>query len=101
MFQLVQRGMPLTPAEKLRAMSTNWATFGKKYEADYPRVINRKPSLASLYRLSIILLTNNISLRPEKSLWIPRYYWHLCPADGSHVSNSWIRTSEEPRRHLA
>lgn len=39
MFQLVQRGMPLTPAEKLRAMSTNWANFAKQYEQDYPSVI--------------------------------------------------------------
>jgi len=39
MFQLVQRGMPLTPAEKMRALSTPWANFAKQYEVDYPMVI--------------------------------------------------------------
>ena len=42
MFQLVQRGVALTPAEKMRAMSTEWATFAKQYEDDYPLVINCK-----------------------------------------------------------
>jgi hypothetical protein len=42
MFQLVQRGVPLTPAERMRALSTNWAAFAKKYEQDYPQVVNRK-----------------------------------------------------------
>jgi hypothetical protein len=42
MFQLVQRGMPLTPAERMRALSTAWATFGKQYEIDYPKVVSRK-----------------------------------------------------------
>jgi hypothetical protein len=40
MFQLVQRGMPLTPAEKMSALSTNWALFAKKYELDYPKIVN-------------------------------------------------------------
>lgn len=40
MFQLVQRGMPLSPAEKMRALSTNWANLAKKFEADYPMIIN-------------------------------------------------------------
>jgi hypothetical protein len=40
MFQLVQRGMPLTPAEKMRALSTKWATFAKQYEAEYSEVVN-------------------------------------------------------------
>jgi hypothetical protein len=40
MFQLVQRGVALTPAEKMRAMSTEWATFAKKYEDDYPMIVN-------------------------------------------------------------
>jgi hypothetical protein len=39
MFQLVQRGMPLTPAEKMRALSTPWANFARQYEVDYPMVI--------------------------------------------------------------
>jgi hypothetical protein len=42
MFQLVQRGVPLTPAERLRALSTEWAHFAKQYEVDYQRIINRK-----------------------------------------------------------
>jgi hypothetical protein len=42
MFQLVQRGMPLTPAEKMRALSTKWAVFGKQYEEDYAMVVNCK-----------------------------------------------------------
>lgn len=40
MFQLVQRGIALTPAEKMRAMSTEWATFAKQYEEDYPMIVN-------------------------------------------------------------
>lgn len=40
MFQLVQRGVPLTPAEKMRAMSTEWATFAKQYVEDYSIVVN-------------------------------------------------------------
>jgi hypothetical protein len=42
MFQLVQRGIALTPAEKMRAMSTEWATFTKQYEDDYPMIVNCK-----------------------------------------------------------
>lgn len=42
MFQLVQRGMPLTPAEKMRALSTKWAVFAKQYEEDYAMVVNCK-----------------------------------------------------------
>jgi hypothetical protein len=41
MFQLVQKGMPLTPAERMRALSTDWATFAKRFEVDYPKLINR------------------------------------------------------------
>ena len=42
MFQLVQKGIALTPAEKMRAMSTEWATFAKEFEDAYPTVINCK-----------------------------------------------------------
>ncbi len=42
MFQLVQRGIPLTPAERLRAISTEWAKFAKQYEEDYALVVDRK-----------------------------------------------------------
>lgn len=42
MFQLVQRGIALTPAEKMRAMSSEWATFARKYEDDYSLILNRK-----------------------------------------------------------
>ncbi|KFY35556.1 hypothetical protein V494_05816 [Pseudogymnoascus sp. VKM F-4513 (FW-928)] len=51
MFQLVQRGMPLTPAEKMRALSTPWANFAKQYEIDYPAVLSLgKQSRASGFR---------------------------------------------------
>lgn len=40
MFQLVQRGIALTPAEKMRAMSTEWSTFTKQYVEDYSIVVN-------------------------------------------------------------
>jgi hypothetical protein len=42
MFQLVQRGMPLTPAERMRAMSTNWAEYAKKFEQDYFKILHRE-----------------------------------------------------------
>lgn len=42
MFQLVQKGIALTPAEKMRAMSTEWATLTKEFEDMYPTVINCK-----------------------------------------------------------
>jgi hypothetical protein len=52
MFQLVQRGIALTPAEKMRAMSTEWATFARKYEDDYSLILNRKcPRTSSLTKL--------------------------------------------------
>jgi hypothetical protein len=40
MFQLVQRGVALTPAEKMRAMSTEWAVFTRQYEEDYELIVN-------------------------------------------------------------
>jgi len=40
MFQLVQRGIALTPAEKMRAKSTEWAAFAKQYEEDYSIIVN-------------------------------------------------------------
>ena len=42
MFQLVQKGIALTPAEKMRAMSTEWATLAKEFEDTYPTVVNCK-----------------------------------------------------------
>lgn len=42
MFQLVQRGIALTPAEKMRAMSTEWAIFAKQFEDDYALVLSCK-----------------------------------------------------------
>jgi len=44
MFQLVQRGITLTPAEKMRAKSTEWAQFAKQYEEDYSIIVNRRSS---------------------------------------------------------
>lgn len=56
MFQLVQRGMPLTPAEKMRALSTPWANFAKQYEIDYPAVLSLgKQSRASGFRQIITI----------------------------------------------
>lgn len=56
MFQLVQRGMPLTPAEKMRALSTPWANFAKQYEIDYPTVLSLgKQSRASGFRQIITI----------------------------------------------
>jgi len=40
MFQLVQRGIALTPGEKMRAMSTEWANFTKQYEDNYSLIVN-------------------------------------------------------------
>jgi hypothetical protein len=42
MFQLVQRGVALTPAEKMRALSSEWAMFTKQYEDDYELIVNCK-----------------------------------------------------------
>jgi hypothetical protein len=47
MFQLVQRGIALTPAEKMRAMSTEWAAFAKQYEDDYVLIVNCKSAKVS------------------------------------------------------
>jgi hypothetical protein len=38
----VQRGIALTPAEKMRAMSTEWAKFARQYEEDYSMVMGRQ-----------------------------------------------------------
>ncbi|KAH8811477.1 hypothetical protein F5884DRAFT_749854 [Xylogone sp. PMI_703] len=58
MFQSVQRGIALTPAEKLRAMSTEWAQFTKEYEENYSTILNlSKQKRASGYRLVLTILT--------------------------------------------
>ncbi|TVY21897.1 hypothetical protein LARI1_G000276 [Lachnellula arida] len=58
MFQLVQRGIALTPAEKMRAMSTEWATFTKQYEDDYTLIVNlSKQNRASGFRLVLTVFT--------------------------------------------
>ncbi|KAF7898564.1 hypothetical protein EAF00_005010 [Botryotinia globosa] len=58
MFQLVQRGIALSPAEKMRAMSTEWARFTRIYEDDYAMVINlSKQSRASGFRLILTIFT--------------------------------------------
>ncbi|KAG4033818.1 hypothetical protein MFRU_004g03210 [Monilinia fructicola] len=58
MFQLVQRGIALSPAEKMRAMSTEWARFTRLYEDDYAMVINlSKQSRASGFRLILTIFT--------------------------------------------
>jgi len=58
MFQLVQRGIALTPAEKMRAMSTEWAAFAKQYEDDYILIVNlSKQNRASGFRLVLTIFT--------------------------------------------
>lgn len=58
MFQLVQRGIALSPAEKMRAMSTEWARFTRIYEDDYAMVVNlSKQSRASGFRLILTIFT--------------------------------------------
>ncbi|TAQ88686.1 hypothetical protein B7494_g2962 [Chlorociboria aeruginascens] len=58
MFQLVQRGVALTPAEKMRAMSTPWAVFAKQYEQDYQMIVNlSKQHRASGFRLILTIFT--------------------------------------------
>ncbi|TVY83145.1 hypothetical protein LSUE1_G002651 [Lachnellula suecica] len=58
MFQLVQRGIALTPAEKMRAMSTEWANFTKQYEDDYTLIVGlSKQNRASGFRLVLTIFT--------------------------------------------
>lgn len=58
MFQLVQRGVALTPAEKMRAMSTEWAVFTRQYEEDYELIVNlSKQNRASGFRLILTIFT--------------------------------------------
>lgn len=58
MFQLVQRGIALTPAEKMRAMSTEWATFTRQFEDDYELIVNlSKQNRASGFRLILTIFT--------------------------------------------
>jgi len=64
MFQLVQRGIALTPAEKMRAMSTEWAAFTKQYEDDYSLIVNCELSPLSL---SAVLLTIAVSKQNRAS----------------------------------
>lgn len=58
MFQLVQRGIALSPAEEMRAMSTEWAKFTRIYDDDYAMVVNlSKQSRASGIRLILTIFT--------------------------------------------
>ena len=50
MFQLVQRGIALTPAEKMRALSTEWAIYTRQFEDDYQLVINCKSAKCNLWK---------------------------------------------------
>ncbi|KAL5317190.1 hypothetical protein ACEPPN_014285 [Leptodophora sp. 'Broadleaf-Isolate-01'] len=51
MFQLVQRGIALTPAEKMRAMSSEWATFTRQYEDDYQLIVNRFRLILTIFTM--------------------------------------------------
>ncbi|KAK6586708.1 hypothetical protein PZA11_001765 [Diplocarpon coronariae] len=55
MVQLVQRGIALTPAEKMRAMSTKWAMFIRQFEDDYALIVNHEG--ASGFRLILTVFT--------------------------------------------
>ncbi|KAL3418826.1 hypothetical protein PVAG01_09047 [Phlyctema vagabunda] len=68
MFQLVQRGIALTPAERMKAMSTEWAQFTKKFEEDYAIVVNlSKQNRASGFRvvLTIFTMIQEVMFRAE------------------------------------
>ena len=73
MFQLVQRGIALTPAEKMRAMSTEWATFTKQYEDDYPMIVNCKYCVPH----SRFHILQQKSIEAKSSIWLPTYFDHL------------------------
>jgi hypothetical protein len=83
MFQLVQRGIALTPAEKMRAMSTEWAAFAKQYEDDYVLIVNRKSCqfCCSHY----FLLTRELhSIKTESCLWLSTYSNNFHDGPRSH-----------------
>jgi len=69
MFQLVQRGIALTPAEKMRAMSTEWAAFAKQYEDDYVLIVNCK-SWKLFYFLYARLTRELPSIKTESRFWL-------------------------------
>jgi hypothetical protein len=72
MFQLVQRGIALTPAEKMRAMSTEWAAFAKQYEDDYVLIVNCK-SRKVRFPIYVPLTRELCSIKTEPCLWFPTY----------------------------
>jgi hypothetical protein len=41
LFSRVQLGVPLTPAEKLKASSGAWQSFAVEIERQFPRLVNR------------------------------------------------------------
>lgn len=61
MFQLVQRGIALSPAEKMRAMSTEWARFTRIYEDDYAMVVNCKSPVIYAKDMAYMLLVSKQS----------------------------------------
>ncbi len=67
MFQLVQRGLALTPAEKMRAMSTDWANFTKQYEDDYSLIVNCTFSLNSFILNQTYLIMKKVSKQNRAS----------------------------------
>lgn len=57
MFQLVQRGLPLTPAEKMRALSTPFANLTKSYEKDYATILSvTSDKRAAGFRLMLTMM---------------------------------------------
>lgn len=47
LFARVQKGIPLNPAEKLRATSGPWQDLAKRFEVEFTEVVNRKDAVAS------------------------------------------------------
>lgn len=82
MFQLVQRGIALTPAEKMRAMSTEWAAFAKQYEDDYVLIVNCKSP--KVYYSTYVPLTRELhSIKTESCVRFP-----TCPNNLHYDSRS-------------
>ncbi|CAL3964406.1 unnamed protein product [Diplocarpon coronariae] len=63
MVQLVQRGIALTPAEKMRAMSTKWAMFIRQFEDDYALIVNHEGASGFRLILTVFIMIQEILAR--------------------------------------
>lgn len=80
MFQLVQRGIALAPAEKMRSMSTAWAAYTRQYEDDYALIVNCK----SLTRKEFFVANKRASVEAESGFWVPPGLDYTYHDSGSH-----------------